>query len=158
MADPRFFSNAGPFSLRDIARECGGDVDSAADTERMITDVAPLQTAGSEQLTFLDNPKYARYLSECQAGACILHQKHADKLPAKTAAIFSDNPYATYARAAHLFYPNVNREGLLNYSGNQPAIASSAIIAKGVSIAPGAYIGPYAENVLSTLIALTSML
>ncbi|WP_341702485.1 LpxD N-terminal domain-containing protein, partial [Ferrovibrio sp.] len=105
MADPRFFSRAGPFSLGELAMRCGASLADAGLAARMVSDVASLDQAGPEQLSFLDNPKYVAALPSTRAGACILHEKHAAAAPAGLALLLSPNPYLSYARAAQLFYP-----------------------------------------------------
>ena len=56
MADPRFFSVAGPFSAGELADRAGAEVDG--DSARMISGAAPLETASADDLSFFDNPKF----------------------------------------------------------------------------------------------------
>ena len=58
MADPRFFDRAGPFSLDALAALSGSRLENPANGGLLVTDVAPLETAGPDELTFLDNRKY----------------------------------------------------------------------------------------------------
>src|SRR5205807_3384979 len=58
MADPRFFTRAGPYSLGALATLSGATLRDGADGERRFIDVAPLETAGPDDVTFLDNRKY----------------------------------------------------------------------------------------------------
>ena len=55
MADPRFFTLAGPFSVAEIARRTGAGIGGAANAALVLTDVAPLGTAEPTQLSWLDN-------------------------------------------------------------------------------------------------------
>ena len=54
MADPRFFHRAGPHSLGSLAELSGARLGNAANPAQMIEDVAPLETAGPADVTFLD--------------------------------------------------------------------------------------------------------
>ena len=58
MADPRFFHRAGPFSLEALAAISGAKLADPSLGARTIDDVAPLETAGPSEVTFLDNRKY----------------------------------------------------------------------------------------------------
>ncbi len=58
MADPRFFDRAGPFSLSALAALSGATLVDEAAGERVMVDVSPLETAGPDEVTFLDNRKY----------------------------------------------------------------------------------------------------
>jgi UDP-3-O-[3-hydroxymyristoyl] glucosamine N-acyltransferase len=57
MADPRFFRRAGPFSLEALAALSGARLADPALGGRLVEDVAPLETAGPSDLTFLSNRK-----------------------------------------------------------------------------------------------------
>ena len=69
MPDPRFFDRAGPFSLEALAGLSGARLHDRAYAGKLIRDVAPLESAGPEDVTFLDNRKYAEAFSRSRAGA-----------------------------------------------------------------------------------------
>ena len=46
--------------------------------ERVVTGLATLPEAGPDQLSFLANPQYRRYLGDTQAGAVLLSEKDAE--------------------------------------------------------------------------------
>lgn len=142
MADPRFFQNAGPFELGELARRVGAELSDPLQGSVTITDVAPLDQAGQGQLTFLDNPKYASLLRETKAGACILAPRHAGQAPAGVALLISPRPYLAYARAAQAFYPVQKAAAGRHHSA---VIDPSAMIGAGVAVGPLAVIGPGAE-------------
>ncbi len=142
MADPRYFERAGPFSLGDLAARIGAKLSDPAQAARVVTDVAPLDQAGPEQLAFLDNPKYAEAFAATRAGACILHEKHAGLAPASVALLLSGNPYLSYARAAQLFYPLPKAAGGVHPTA---VIDSGARLGKDVSIGPFVVIEAGAE-------------
>lgn len=57
MADPRFFTKAGPFTLAQLAESSGAQLASGAEASMCFNDVAPLHDAGPEQVSFLANKK-----------------------------------------------------------------------------------------------------
>ena len=87
MADPRFFDNAGPFTLAELARRCGAGLVSENDAERQVVDVQPLAAAGPEHLSFIDNKKYIPAFMTSKAGGCILHPSLVAKAPAGMALL-----------------------------------------------------------------------
>ncbi|HRQ60500.1 MAG TPA: LpxD N-terminal domain-containing protein, partial [Alphaproteobacteria bacterium] len=70
MADPRFFTNRGPFTLQELARLTGASLPEGTDAGHKILDVAPLSAATGDQLSFLDNVKYKSDFMATKAGAC----------------------------------------------------------------------------------------
>jgi UDP-3-O-[3-hydroxymyristoyl] glucosamine N-acyltransferase len=105
MADPRFFDRAGPFSLDALAALSGATLRDHKGGNRLFADVAPLETAGPEDLTFLDNRKYLDAFVGSRAGAAIVDERAIDKAPAGMALLIAANPYKAFARAAQAFYP-----------------------------------------------------
>jgi UDP-3-O-[3-hydroxymyristoyl] glucosamine N-acyltransferase len=103
MADPRFFAVAGPFRLGELATRIGGRIEG--NEERILRDVAALDVAGPDDLSFLDNRKYIESFTRSRAGATIVHPGLAGKAPAGMDLVLSEEPYKAYARAAALFYP-----------------------------------------------------
>lgn len=105
MADSRFFTKTGPYTLGELALAVGASLHQARDTDKKITDIAPLEVAGESHISFLDNPKYLTAFTASSAGASIVRPKFAEKAPAGMALLLSDNPYFTYSQIAQKFYP-----------------------------------------------------
>src|SRR5258708_26601860 len=105
MADPRFFSRAGPFALDVLAALSGARLQNPSDGSRIVGDVAPLETAGPGDLTFLDNRKYLDAFIACRAGAVFVDERFADRAPPGIALLLTREPYKAFARAAQAFYP-----------------------------------------------------
>jgi UDP-3-O-[3-hydroxymyristoyl] glucosamine N-acyltransferase len=105
MADPRFFDRAGPLSLDALAALTGASLANPADGARLLADVAPLETAGPDDLTFIDNRKYVEAFRTSRAGAALLPDQLADRAPPGMALLFARDPYKAFARAAQAFYP-----------------------------------------------------
>jgi UDP-3-O-[3-hydroxymyristoyl] glucosamine N-acyltransferase len=106
MADSRFFDRAGPHSLAALARLSGARLLDPADGGRLIADVAPLETAGPDDVTFLDNRKYTEAFTRSRAGAAFIDEHVADRAPPGMALLITREPYKAFARAAQAFYPD----------------------------------------------------
>jgi UDP-3-O-[3-hydroxymyristoyl] glucosamine N-acyltransferase len=94
-----------------------------------------LQTAGPEDVSFLDNRKYSAALAETRAGAVIVHPDLAMRVPSTAVAIVVAEPYAAWARVAALFHP---------LPPARPGAHPSAVVAADATIDPSAEIGPLA--------------
>ena len=105
MADPRFFERAGPFTLNDLASLSGARLQDPAAGSRLMADVAPLETAGPDEVTFLDNRKYADAFAASRAGAAFVDERLAGKAPPGMALLIALEPYKAFARAAQAFFP-----------------------------------------------------
>jgi UDP-3-O-[3-hydroxymyristoyl] glucosamine N-acyltransferase len=101
--------------------------------ELLLKGVAPLQTAGPNEVSFLDNRRYVSALEHTLAGAVIVHPDLAARVPTTAIAIVTSEPYAAWARVAALFYP---------VPPPSPGIHRSAFVADGARIDPSAEIGP----------------
>ena len=158
--DERFYTRTGPHALAAVAAAAGG---TAASPARQFTGVAPLQSAGPDQVSFLDNRHYADLLAQTRAGAVIVHPDLASRVPSDTAAIVTPEPYLGWARVAALFHPTpplqpgihpaavvdpqaqVDRTaqvGPLAVIGARAVIGPRCRIAAGAVIGPGVVLGP----------------
>jgi UDP-3-O-[3-hydroxymyristoyl] glucosamine N-acyltransferase len=142
MPDPRFFHAAGPFSLEELARIAGAELDAGADPGALISDVAPLDRAGPADIGFLDDARYLPQLSQTRAGACLLRRAVADKAPEGLAVLLTEEPQRGYARIAETFYPRTRGPSAIHPSA---VVAPSARIGEGTRIAPGAVVGEAVE-------------
>ncbi len=132
MGDPRFFARSGPHALAEIASAAAG---TAPPVERMFAGVAPLQSAGQDEVSFLDNRRYAAALEQTTAGAVIVHPQMQARVPNGTIAIVTDSAYEAWARVAALFHP---------MPPSRPGIHRSAVVDPDAQVDASAEIGPYA--------------
>lgn len=142
MADPRFFQNAGPFSLKDIAEIAGAEISAGANPSHMIDDVLPLHLAAKNHVSFLDNKKYKDEFIASAAGACIVAPEMAEIAPTEMILLMTPQPYHAYGRVAQMFYPHALGSGLVSSHAH---VDDSAKIAESVDIKSGAVIGAGAE-------------
>ena len=130
--DPRFFQRSGPHSLAAAVDAAGAE---APPRRLMFRGVAPLATAGAEEISFLDNKRYLSALEKTGAGAVIVHPDMAAKVPATAVAILSTEVAAAWARVAALFHP---------LPPLRPGIHPSAVVSAEAKVDPGAEIGALA--------------
>ncbi len=156
MADPRFFRVSGPFTVAEIAARTGASIAGAAEAERLLRDVAPLDAAGPEHLTFLDNRKYLPAFRRTRAGAAFALSSLAAEAPAGLTLLLTPQPYHAYARAAQAFYPDpVPAPGIAETAvvdptatlGEGSRVDAHAVIAANVEIGRRCHIG--ANSVLA---------
>jgi UDP-3-O-[3-hydroxymyristoyl] glucosamine N-acyltransferase len=154
MEHPGFYHRAGPFSLGKIAAEAGAELAEPKYADKQVTDILPIQEAGSDHLSFLDNVRYLGELATTEAVACFIQPKYADRLPGGTAALLSPHPYRAYAKALAMFYPDaatpkVAAEGATGAAHIDP----SAKLEPDVIVEPGVIIGPEVQIGEGTRIA-----
>jgi UDP-3-O-[3-hydroxymyristoyl] glucosamine N-acyltransferase len=132
IGDPRFFARSGPHALATVAETVHG---AAPAVDLLLAGVAPLQTAGPDEVSFLDNRRYAAALETTSAGAVIVHPDMLARVPAETVPIVTAEPYAGWARVAALFHPA---------PPVRPGVHPSAAVAGGARVDPSAEVGPFA--------------
>jgi UDP-3-O-[3-hydroxymyristoyl] glucosamine N-acyltransferase len=122
---------SGPhFTLAELAEKFDLKVLGNADTK--IIGVAPLATAGKEQISFLANSLYRKQLSHTQAAAIILRDDDASLSSAP--CLIAKDPYVAFAKISALFeIKSVLKAG----------IHPSAVIDPSASVDPTASIGPF---------------
>lgn len=150
IGDPRFFARRGPHSLATVAQTALG---TAVESGLLLTGVAPLQSAGPQEVSFLDNRRYAPVLDKTLAGAVIVHPEMLARVPAGTVPIVTVEPYAGWARVAGLFHPAppasagvhpsavVDPTALVDPSAE---IGAFALVEAGAEIGARCRIAPYA--------------
>ena len=131
MGDARFFARSSPHALASIAATAHG---TAPSIERTFSGVAPLQSAGPDQVSFLDNRRYTAALEHTAAGAVIVHPDMLQRVPTATIPIVTKAAYEGWARVAALFHPA---------PPPCPGIHASAVVAHTARIDASAEIGPY---------------
>ena len=116
------------FSLAELAGRFGGTV--LGDAAVRIRQVASLEQAGAEDLSFLISRKYRKLLSITRAAAVLVPEDFADatQLP----RIVCKNPHAVYARIALLINPEERPA---------PGVHPLAVVDAGASVAESAAVG-----------------
>lgn len=138
MPDPRFYRASGPFTLAELAKIAGASLSPGADPARRFRDVGALDTAGPDEVSFLDNRRYIGAFAASRAGACVVRPELGDRAPAGMALLLTPTPYKGYALVARAFYPEQADQSLVHASA---AIDPTAKLGTGVEISAGAVIG-----------------
>ncbi len=144
-----FFPPLKPISLSEVAAISGATL-VQGDGDQLITGIGPLEAAGPGDLTFLDNPKYLKFLAETRASACLCARRYSDRVPAGVAVLETAQPYHTYAAIlAHAFPDAMRPAGAIankDYSVSPQAhVDPDAALEDDVCVEPGAVIGPGAR-------------
>ncbi len=147
-------------ALQQLTYQGSGDVE--------IHSVGTLEHASKDQISFLANSSYTKYLKNTQAGAVIISQEVAGQYSGN--ALIAEDPYLTFAYVAQLFEslkqkPNQEKAkihssaviempetldesvaiGPLSFIASEVKIGAGTVIQSHVSIGPGVNIG---ENCL----------
>ena len=107
--------------------------------DREVTGINTLEAAGPDEISFLANAKYARFLPHTKACAVIVMEEHADEVPR---ALISENPYVDFGRAVALF---AKPQGSFSKTSDSSFIHSAAVVEDGCTVYPFVYIGPRAH-------------
>lgn len=97
----------------------------------IVSRIAQLAQADEQGLAFLGDSKYRQHLATTRVGAVILCE--ADAALSPVPVLISDNPYLTFAQAAHILHPQTPVSG---------GIHPSAVIDPSAIIDLSAWIGP----------------
>jgi len=136
------------FTLGQLAEQLGATL--RGDCSKTISGLATLQEAGPDQLSFLANPQYRKYLGDCQAAAVLLTAADADDY--RGDALIVASPYLAYAQLSHLFdrkpqaVPGVHPTAQVAADARVDASASIgayAVIESGAQIAAGVMVGAH---------------
>lgn len=142
MADPRFFQRKGPFKLSELAKLSGAELAPEADPDRLFKDVAPLDDAGKDDVSFFDNRKFLTRFRESKAGACVISPGDLPEAPSGMHLLLSSTPYRAFGLVAGALYP---RPPITPQRSEHATIDPAATVSADCAIAAGAVIGPGAE-------------
>jgi UDP-3-O-[3-hydroxymyristoyl] glucosamine N-acyltransferase len=152
---PVFFKHPVGLTVGEIATLTGAELRTGARLDDLITNVAPLNRAGSSDLAFLDTAKYAGVLTSTRAGACLMTERFENQAPSGMNVLRAKEPYRAFVIVARrLFEDSLRPSSLFEAEGvpSTAAIHPSAQVAIGVTIDPGAVIGPRASIGAGTVI------
>ena len=117
-------------TLGQLAEFLGATLRGPAD--KQITGLATLQEAGPDQVSFLANPQYRKFLATTQAAAVLLKPTDAEGYAAD--ALLVPDPYLAYARISHLFDPKPKAA---------VGVHPTAVVAADAFVDPAASVGAY---------------
>lgn len=141
MADTRFFKKVSGLTLAEIAKIGELKLPDNADLNREFKDVASIDMAGANEVTWAFIPAMREPLKNTKAGAVIVPENFLEFVPEGVIALVSSDPHRSYGLVASAFYP---RE-VESYISDKAYIHPTAQLGEGCHVEAGAYIG---ENVV----------
>lgn len=96
------------FNLAELATHIGAQLENAP-SEVRVCNIAPLNKASGQEVSFYTNPLYRKDLLKTNAAAVILASK--DRQYCHVPMLVMNNPYLGYAKATHLFHPKIVKSG-----------------------------------------------
>jgi len=118
--------------LARIVQSLGGELHG--DASILISGLAPLESAGPSELSFLSNPKYGSQLKSSLAACVIVGPEMQDAARLRGACIVTNNPYLYFARTTQLWSKCVPR-----IAG--PLVHPSAVISDAAHLHPSVAVG-----------------
>ncbi len=148
MADKRFFENLGPFTIRELAEACSGEI-VGCDPGMEIKDVGPLASAQAGDVSFMYSLKYKEQLKETKASVCVVPPEGLDIAPPNMGLIVAKDPKRASALIIEKFYPphsfipEISAQAIVSSSakiGENCRIDAGAVIEDGVTIGDGTWV------------------
>ena len=134
--------------LGDIVKALGGTLHGSPQTS--IHNISPLESAGSQDLSFLSHPKYQSQLSQTRAACVIVAPQFQALASSRGACIVADDPYLYFARltqywkklSAPMAAANIHPSAVVHPDA---IIADSAMIGPLCVVERGAKVGDYSQ-------------
>lgn len=136
------------YSLLELAQQIGATIRGNADV--IVTDIAPLDKADNNQLTFISNPKFREHLLQSQAGALIVTESDIEFCSAQSNLLVVKDPYVAYAILAQYMdstpkaAQGIHQSALVSDTatlGQHVSIGANAVIEDGVILGDNVVIG-----------------
>jgi UDP-3-O-[3-hydroxymyristoyl] glucosamine N-acyltransferase len=124
-------------TLFEIAQWLGGELHGKG--EIAIERVAKIEEAREQDLTFLANPKYAKFIATTRAGAVLVGRSFdigSSGARSDLAFVKVDDPYVAFLHVLKRLMPQIDP-----FTGD---VHASAVISPSARIAPGVTVGAYA--------------
>lgn len=137
-----------------IKAETGIDAEIKGNGDALVSKIAKIDEASQDDISFLANPKFKKFLEDCNAGAMILAPQQAQEWSGN--AIVMENPYAGFAIVAQqldttpkqadgihrtaVVHPNAKVSESANI-GPHVVIENGAVIHENVQIGAGCFVG-----------------
>jgi len=128
-------------SLDHICRIIGADCPAQANTIE-IKGLSSVQDAGPDDICFISNPKYFKYIETTDARAVIVDK--GTKISSRTLPLEVDDPYVAFLKILTLFNTRTS-DDIASEINSNAVISPEAEIGNNVSIAPFAVIGNHVK-------------
>lgn len=154
MADTRFFHKKEALSLAEIAAIAEVTLPADVDSARLFFDVASLNDATADQVSWAFIAGVRDDLKKTKAGAVIVPEKFASLVPQGCLALVSKDAHRSYGLLAQAFYPRVFAAGI----SPRAVIDETADIGEGARIEAGAVIGAHVKLGAGALIGANAVI
>lgn len=118
-------------TLGALVAELGGELHG--DAALCIEGIAPLESAGPQQISFLSHPKYLPQLAHSRAGCVIVAPEQAAAAQARGACIVTPHPYLYFAQLTQLWKRHLRAPQALRVHPSA-VIDPEAVLAEDVEI------------------------
>jgi UDP-3-O-[3-hydroxymyristoyl] glucosamine N-acyltransferase len=146
-------------TIAEIAKLTGAKLPSGKTPERSIGNIAPLDSARSGDISFLEDAKLLGALAATHASACLMPERFAVAAPRRLVVLTTDAPYRAFVIVARALFPAALRpsslfERTFDRTGGAAGarVHPAARLEAGIVIDPFAAIGSGAEIGAGTLI------
>ena len=119
--------------LGSVVEALGGELQG--DPQRLITALAPLESAGASELSFISHAKYLQQLVSSKAACVIVAPALREAAAARGDHIVVDQPYLYYARLTQLWKKQFSQ-------AQGPRLHPSAVIDEQAFVDASAIVGP----------------
>ncbi|CAN5722376.1 UDP-3-O-(3-hydroxymyristoyl)glucosamine N-acyltransferase [soil metagenome] len=135
-------------TIAEIARLVDGEVIGHGDA--LIRGVAPVETAGSDHISFVANPRYLPYLQHSHAGAILVTSELGERVPDRFTRVVVGDAHLALYRLLPRLYPQIEAEAGVHSSavvhptaeiGGSVHVEAQAVVGPGVKLGEGCRIG-----------------
>lgn len=137
------------FTLKELSKTI--DASITGDENIIISNIATIQEANTDSISFLSNKKYLRFLNSTKAAAVIIDSNLETN--SSVNLLKCSDPYLAYAKISSLFVnkenkletPSIHKSASISSSAEVSklsSISANVIIEENVVIEEGVYIGP----------------
>jgi len=125
--------------LSEIAKILDGELVGDPDIE--VKRVGKIESAGREDISFIANPAYEKYLKNTGAGAVIVSKRFAPEGKITASLIKVEDPYLSFVKLLEIMTPAV--ELLPEGIDAMAVISDTAVLGKEVSVGANCYVGSH---------------
>lgn len=161
MPAPSFFPATRSLTVAEVIALTGARHVAGLRDEVVVTGVRPLDQAGRNDLSFMDNARYAELLTMTRAGVLVVSRKFVKQAPDSAVVLEAADPQRAYAACLSAITPSALRPtSMFDATAISPGsmVHPTARLERGVVIDPGVVIGPRAEIGAGTLIGANTVI
>ena len=100
MTKPSFFERTAGLTVAEIAALTGAEPGRDAALTHRIANIAALDLAGPDDLSYVDHAKFAAMLASTRAGACLMTERFESQAPRGLIVLRASEPYHAFVAVA----------------------------------------------------------